>query len=137
MKTEPTSNNIWQIKLLLSQMEHHNRTALGQMTVDGQEPPEPLISSEYTIAIKQKVCQTLDSWELKLTPFLRKYLGLPSSRRLSNCEDASKRYLGAFIVYHDLPRNVLSDSVNDNELAVLLNKSLSAEALSQIETLVR
>lgn len=137
MKTEPTSNNIWQIKLLQSQIEHHNRTTHDQMTIDGQEANEPLISSEYTLAIKQKVCHTLDSWELKLTPYLRKYLGLPSSRKLNHCDDNSKRCLSAFIVYHDLQRNVMNNSLNDSELGVLLNKALSAEALSKIETLVR
>lgn len=138
MKTEPTSNHMWQIKLLLSQIEHHNRTSLDQMTVDGQESNEPLISNEYTLAIKQKVCHTLDSWEMNLTPLLRKYLGLPSgSKRLNNSDDATKRCLSAFIVYHDLQKNILSDSANDNELSVLLNKALSAEALSKIETLVK
>lgn len=103
-----------------------------------EEETEPLISTEFTIAIKQKVCHIFDSLELKLQPYLRKYLGLPSSRKLANCDDSTLKSLSAYITYHDLEKNVLKNCVNEDELSILLNKSsLSVEALSKLEELVR
>lgn len=133
MKTEPTSYHMWQIKLLLSQIDKHNQQALNEMTVDGQEQTEPVISNEYMLAIKQKVCHVFDSWEVILSPLLRKYLGLSSSRKLNDCDDSLKMFLSAYIVYHDLHRNVLGGCADEDELSVMFgNKALSSEALGKV-----
>lgn len=112
MKPDPSSHNIWQIKLLLSHIESHNSKAMNEMKIDGQETQnEPLISSEFTLAIKQKVSNVFDSWESRLTPYLRKYLGLPSSRKISTCDDDVKKILAGFLVYHDMPKGGLNNAV--------------------------
>nr|XP_049700108.1 anaphase-promoting complex subunit 1 [Helicoverpa armigera] len=121
MKPDPSSYHIWQIKLLLSQIESHNKRTMNEMKIDGQESTnEPLISSEFTLAIKQKVSNIFDSWESRLTPFLRKYLGLPSSRKISACDDDVKKILSGFLVYHDLPKGALKEALGDEALSVLL-----------------
>ncbi|XP_052748922.1 anaphase-promoting complex subunit 1 [Galleria mellonella] len=141
MKTDPSSYHMWQIKLLLSQVENHNRRTMNEMKVDGQDVlNEPLISTEFTLAIKQKVASILDSWEDKITPYLRKYLGLPSSRKINACDEETKKILSAFLVYNDLPKGVLNSFVSDNELEVLLGleqHNLSADAINKIEALLR
>ncbi|XP_059045476.1 anaphase-promoting complex subunit 1 [Achroia grisella] len=141
MKTDPSSYHIWQIKLLLSQVENHNRKSMNEMKVDGQDViNEPLISTEFTLAIKQKVSNIFDSWEEKITPYLRKYLGLPSSRRINAFPEEMKKILSAFVIYNDLPKGVLNSFVSDNDLEVLLGlekHNLSAEAVSKIEALLR
>ncbi|CAB3228222.1 unnamed protein product [Arctia plantaginis] len=139
MKPDPSSYNIWQIKLLLSQIDNHNKRVMNEMKIDGQETQnEPLISSEFTLAIKQKVSNIFDSWESRLTPYLRKYLGLPSSRKISTCDDDVKKILAGFLVYHDLPKGGLKNAVGDDELSVLLNlDSLSVEAQSAVWQLYR
>lgn len=112
MKPDPTSYHIWQIKLLLSHIDNHNRRTMNEMKVDDQDPTnEPLISNEFTLAIKQKVSSIFDSWESRLAPFLRKYLGLPSSRKISGCDDDVKKILSGFLVYHDLPKGAMKDAV--------------------------
>ncbi|KAM3961524.1 LOW QUALITY PROTEIN: anaphase-promoting complex subunit 1-like [Aphomia sociella] len=141
MKTEPTSYHIWQIKLLLSQIENHNKKTMNEMKVDGQDVQnEPLISTEFTLAIKQKVSNIFDSWEVKITPYLRKYLGLPSSRKINTCDEETKKILSAFLIYNDLPKGILKTDVSDNDLEVLLGlekENLSADAVSKIEALLR
>ncbi|XP_026741870.1 anaphase-promoting complex subunit 1 [Trichoplusia ni] len=138
MKPDPSSFHVWQIKLLLSQIENHNRRSMNEMKVDGQESQnEPLISSEFTLAIKQKVSNIFDSWEGRLTPFLRKYLGLPSSRRISTCDDDVKKILSGFLVYHDLPKGALKDVMGEDTLSVLLAlEGLSVNACSKLATLL-
>ncbi|XP_075976673.1 anaphase promoting complex subunit 1 [Anticarsia gemmatalis] len=139
MKPEPSTYNIWQIKLLLSQIENHNKRIMNEMKIDGQDTQnEPLISSEFTLAIKQKVSNIFDTWEAKLVPYLRKYLGLPSSRKISSCEDEIKKILAGFLVYHDLPKSGLMDVVGEDELSVLLHlDNLSVEGQSKVWELVR
>ena len=111
MKQDPSSYHVWQIKLLLSQIENHNKRTMNEMKVDGQETSnEPLISSEFTLAIKQKVANIFDSSEARLTPFLRKYLGLPSSRKIGSCDDDVKKILSGFLVYHDIPKGALKNA---------------------------
>ncbi|KAJ8719345.1 hypothetical protein PYW08_011520 [Mythimna loreyi] len=139
MKPDPSSYHIWQIKLLLSQIENHNKRAMNEMKVDGQEASnEPLISSEFTLAIKQKVSNIFDTWEARLTPFLRKYLGLPSSRKISTCDDDVKKILSGFLVYRDIPKGALKDAAGDDELSVLLSlEGVSAEAQRALAELLR
>ncbi|CAH0686482.1 unnamed protein product [Spodoptera exigua] len=139
MKPEPTSYHIWQIKLLLSQIDNHNRRTMNEMKVDDQEATnEPLISNEFTLAIKQKVSNIFDSWESRLAPFLRKYLGLPSSRKISGCDDDVKKILSGFLVYHDLPKGAMKDAVGDDELSVLLQlEGVSMEGMSKVCDLLR
>lgn len=139
MKTEPTSYHMWQIKLLLSQIDSHNKRVSSEMTVDGLDSQnEPLISTEFTLAIKQKISLIFDKWEMKITPFLRKYLGMPSNRKISSCDDEIKRILTSFLVYHDLPKGVLRNSMGDEISLVLCdNLALSPEAVSKIEDLLR
>lgn len=139
MKTEPSTYHIWQIKLLLSQIENHNKKAQNEMRIDDEEYHEPLISSEFTLAIGQKVGSIFDSFEPKITPLLRKYLGLPSSRKISHTEDVLKKVLSAFLVYHDIPKGVLSGVNSDNTLAVLLQLdscNVSVSAVSKIQSLL-
>ncbi|XP_061376792.1 anaphase-promoting complex subunit 1 isoform X2 [Danaus plexippus] len=131
MKTEPSAYNMWQIKILLSQIENHNKRTTSQMTVDDLEHNEPLISTEFTMAIKQKVLSILDKWEPKITPYLRKYLGLPSSRKWT-CDDDTKRALTSYLVYYSLPRNVLRD-VTDTTLC---DTTLSSEGVSAVRSLI-
>ncbi|KAI8431904.1 hypothetical protein MSG28_004457 [Choristoneura fumiferana] len=103
-------------------------------------PNEPLMSSEFTLSIKQKVANIFDSWEQKITPYLRKYLGLPGTRKISNTDEDVKKILSCFLIYHDLPRNVLKNVDGDCELGCILaleSLALSAEALHKIQTLVR
>ncbi|XP_049874978.1 anaphase-promoting complex subunit 1 [Pectinophora gossypiella] len=139
MKTDPTSYHVWQVKLLLSHVEHYNRQTLNEMRVDGQESSEPLISNEHAIAIKQKVANIFDTWELQIAPYLRKYLGLPSSRKINACEDNLKKFLSSYVVYHDLPKSAVKlDS--DSELMMILGldgAGLSAEAVGKIGELLR
>ncbi|XP_013191577.1 anaphase-promoting complex subunit 1 [Amyelois transitella] len=141
MKTNPTSYQIWQIKLLLSQIENQNKRAMNEMKVDGQDlTNEPLISTEFSFAIKQKVSHIFDSWEVKIVPYLRKYLGLSSNRKISSCEEDMKRILSAFLVCYDLPKGVLRNFVGENDLEVILGLeelNLTAEAVSKIEALLR
>ncbi|KAL4715619.1 hypothetical protein ACJJTC_006198 [Scirpophaga incertulas] len=141
MKTNPSTYHMWQIKLLLSQIEAHNRRNINEMKIDGQDVQnEPLISTEFTLAIKQKVSNVFDGWEIKIIPYLRKYLGLPSSRKICSCDEDMKKILSSYLVFHDLPKGVLRNVVVDNELSVLLDlerSHLSVDALSKIETLLR
>lgn len=141
MKNDPSTYHMWQIKLLLSQIENHNKRAMDEMKVDGQDVQnEPLISTEFTLAIKQRMGNTFDGWEIKIIPYLRKYLGLPSSRKISTCEDDMKKILSSYLVYHDLPRNVLRNVSSENELGVLMDLDsmhLTVDALSKIELLLR
>ncbi|XP_028156342.1 anaphase-promoting complex subunit 1 isoform X2 [Ostrinia furnacalis] len=141
MKTEPSTYHMWQIKLLLSQIDNYNKRTMDEMKIDGQDVQnEPLISTEFTLAIKQRVGNVFDGWEIKIIPYLRKYLGLPSSRKISSCEEDMKKILSSYLVYHDLPRGVLRNVMSDNELGVIMdleNMSLSIEALSKIELLLR
>lgn len=140
MKTNPSTYHIWQVKLLLSQIEAHNRRSLNDMKVDGQDQNEPLMSSEFTLSIKQKVASIFDSWEQKITPYLRKYLGLPSTRKISHTDEDIRKILSCFLIYHDLPRNVLKNVDGESELECILaleSLALSVEAMHKIQTLVR
>lgn len=141
MKTDPSTYHMWQIKLLLLQIYNHNKRVMDEMKIDGQDVQnEPLISTEFTLAIKQRVGNVFDGWEIKIIPYLRKYLGLPSSRRISSCDEDMKKILSSYLVYHDLPRGVLKNVMSDNELGVMMeleNMSLSVDALSKIELLLR
>ncbi|XP_041981224.1 anaphase-promoting complex subunit 1 [Aricia agestis] len=137
MKTEPTSYHMWQIKLLLSQIDAHHKRSNTDMTVDGTETNEPLVSTQFVVAIKQKVANIFDKWEGKITPYLRKYLGLPSSRNINSCEEDIKRMLSTYVVYHDLPRSVLRNVDDELSLVLCSELNLSAEAVSKIEALVR
>ncbi|CAH0400129.1 unnamed protein product [Chilo suppressalis] len=141
MKTDPSTYHMWQIKMLLSQIESHNRRILDEMKVDGQDVQnEPLISTEFTLAIKQRVCNIFDGWEIKIIPYLRKYLGLPSSRKISSSDEDMRKILSSYLVFHDLPKGVLRSVSSDNELGVILDLeryNLSVDALSKIETLLR
>ncbi|XP_068629420.1 anaphase-promoting complex subunit 1 [Battus philenor] len=99
MKNEPTSYHIWQVKLLLSQVEHQNRLTSAEMKVDGEESnSEPLMSTEFTLAIKQKVASVLDAWEARVAPQLRKYVGAGTGRR----GDDVRRQLAAYVLYHEV-----------------------------------
>ncbi|XP_061717841.1 anaphase-promoting complex subunit 1 [Cydia pomonella] len=138
MKTDPSTYHIWQVKLLLSQIEAHNKRALSDMRVDGQDQNEPLMSSEFTLAIKQKVAHIFDGWEHKITPYLKKYLGLPSTRKISSTDDDIKKILCAFLIFHDLPRNVLKGVDCDLEgIMAMEGLSLSVEAVYKIESMLR
>ncbi|CAG5043393.1 unnamed protein product [Parnassius apollo] len=100
MKREPTVYHVWQVKLVLSQVERQARAAAAEMAVDGLEPAaEPLISPEFTLAIKQRVCAIFDSWEPRLASQLRRYLGLSGGRRVGAEWRAA---LAAYVLYHEL-----------------------------------
>ncbi|XP_052742011.1 anaphase-promoting complex subunit 1-like [Bicyclus anynana] len=141
MKTEPTSYYTWQIKLLLSQIESHNKRASTEMTIDGaDQPSEPLISTEFTLAIKQKIAQIYDKWEIKITPYLRRYLRVPGCReglfesvKAGTQEWDTRRMFSSFVVYHSLVRDDWSD-----ELSMALTESrITADAVSKISALLR
>lgn len=141
MKTEPTSYNIWQIKLLLSHIESHNKRTIEEMKIDGQDTPyEPFISSEFTMAIKQKVSHIFDSWEPQIAPhlstYLRKWSGFVNTR-INTCEDKLKKMLSTFLVYHDLPRNLLGYESEASLLLGLDGTNLSAEAADKVGALLR
>lgn len=141
MKTEPTSYNIWQIKLLLSHIENHTKRTIEEMKIDGQDTPyEPLISNEFTMAIKQKVSHIFDGWEPLIAPYLSTYLRKWSSfghTRISSCDDKLKKMLSTFLVYHDLPRNLLSYKSEFSLLLGLDETNLSAEAVDKVGELLR
>ncbi|XP_026330751.1 anaphase-promoting complex subunit 1 isoform X3 [Hyposmocoma kahamanoa] len=141
MKTEPTSYNIWQIKLLLSHIENHSKRTIEEMKIDGQDTPyEPLISNEFTMAIKQKVSHIFDGWEPLIAPYLSTYLRKWSSfghTRISSCDDKLKKMLSTFLVYHDLPRNLLSYKSEFSLLLGLDETNLSAEAVDKVGELLR
>lgn len=134
MKSDASTYNIWQIKLLLSQIDNHNKKVINEMKIDGQDiQSEPLISNEFTLAIKQRVSNIFDTWEARLTPYLRRYLGLPSSRKIGSCDDEVKKMLAGFLVYHDLPKGGLREVMGEEELSVLLNASkLTAEGAERL-----
>ncbi|XP_045484614.1 anaphase-promoting complex subunit 1 [Pieris rapae] len=139
MRTEPSSYHMWQIKLLLAQVESLSRRSSDEMDVDDNEN-EPLISTEFTLAVKQKIALVFDKWELKILPFLRKYLGMPSSRSINGCHDDIKRILASFLVYHELRRNLLGESGFDtSELGLVMceKASLSGVAACKVLELVR
>lgn len=135
MKTTPSVSHIWQLKLLRSLVDGHQRRTATEMTVDGDHT-EPILSPELTHAIKQKAATIFDKWEVKITPYLRKYLGMPSSRDINTCEETVKRFLASFLVYYDIPKGGLRD-VGGGELSVLCELGLSADAVSKIECLLR
>ncbi|XP_050344648.1 anaphase-promoting complex subunit 1 [Nymphalis io] len=108
MKTEPTSYHVWQIRLLLSLIDSHNERTTNEMTIDGIDAQnDPLISIEFTSAVRQRVAAIFDRWEARIAPFLRKYLGLASGRSAAACDAATRRVLSAFAVRHGLPRAAL------------------------------
>ncbi|CAH2241616.1 jg3948 [Pararge aegeria aegeria] len=143
MKTEPTSYYTWQIKLLLSQIDNHNKRASSEMPVDGADSPcEPLISNEFTLAIKQKIALIYDKWEIKITPYLRRYLRMPGCREglfegigkvNSSTEWENRRMFSSFVVFHSLSRDVWSDEMS----MVLGDSRLNADAVSKISALLR
>ncbi|KAJ0176308.1 hypothetical protein K1T71_008482, partial [Dendrolimus kikuchii] len=138
MKNDPCTYNIWQIKLLLSQIENHNRRAQSEMKVDGQETNEPLISGEFTLAIKQKISNIFDGWNLKLAPYLRKYLGLPSNKKLNTCDEDLKKMLTAYLIFHDFPKGSLKDITSDETCALLaLERGLGVEGTGRVGEMVR
>jgi hypothetical protein len=114
---------------------------MDEMKIDGQDiQNEPLISTEFTLAIKQRVSNIFDGWEIKIIPYLRKYLGLPSSRKISACDEEMKKVLSSYLAFYDLPKGVLKNVMSDNELGVLLDLeqlNLSVEAISKVQTLLR
>ncbi|CAH2090046.1 unnamed protein product [Euphydryas editha] len=73
-------------------------------------------------------------WDLKVTPYLRKYLGMPSSRKISGCESDLKKILSAYLVYNELPRGSLGAA--DHE-ACALRAPLSAQGSSAAAALLR
>lgn len=141
MKTEPTSYNVWQIKLLLSHIENHTKRNMEEMKIDGQETPyEPFISHEFTMAIKQMVSYVFDTWEPQIAPYLSTYLRKWSSfvnTRISACDDKLKNMLSSFLVFHDLPRNLLSYESEVSLLLGLDDMNLSAEAVTKVAELLR
>lgn len=141
MKTEPTSYHIWQIKLLQSHIENHNKRTIEEMKIDGQDTPyEPFISNEFTMAIKQEVSHIFDSWEPQIAPYLSTYLRKWSGfvmPRISSGDDKLKKMLSTFLVYHDLPRNLLSYESEVSLLLGLDGTNLSAEAVDKVGQLLR
>ncbi|CAK1583078.1 unnamed protein product [Parnassius mnemosyne] len=100
MKSEPTSYQVWQVKLVVSQVARQARGAAAEMCVDGQDAAaEPLISAEFALAVQQRVCAVLDSWEPRLAAQLRRYLGLSGGRRVGAEWRAA---LAAYVLYHEL-----------------------------------
>ncbi|CAK1542886.1 unnamed protein product [Leptosia nina] len=132
MRTSPSSYHMWQMKLLLSQTEALSRRGCSEMKVDDVDS-EPLVSHEFTLAVKQRIALLFDKWELKILPFLRKYLGMPSSRTINSCQEDVKRILASFLMYHELRRNLLRDSGFDtSELGLVMceKAALSGDAAS-------
>ncbi|CAG4961366.1 unnamed protein product [Colias eurytheme] len=135
MRTDPTSYHMWQIKLLLSHMDSHWRRSRDAMSVDGAEQNEPLISNEFTVAIKQKVAQALDVWEPKLIPLLRRYLST-TTRGGKQGDAATRKALAAYLSYYELPRlPLLLSSIP--ELVLATPVPLSVRALGAIMSLAR
>ncbi|XP_028037199.1 anaphase-promoting complex subunit 1-like isoform X2 [Bombyx mandarina] len=139
MKTDPSAYHTWQMKLLLSQVEQLDKRSTAEMKVDGLEAhSEPLVSAEFTLAIKQKVALAFDAFELRLTPYLRKYVGLPSSRDFNNCEPLLKKALSAFLVYHDIKRGELRGCAGEEGGAlVLAGGAGGAEGAARLGALLR
>lgn len=139
MKINPSTYHSWQIKLLQSQMEFHNRKLLTEMNIDGTESStESLISNEFTLAVNQKISETFDTYEAKLTPYLKKYLGLPSNKKINNLDENLKKFLSAYITFYDLPKAVFKGCI-ENPLSLLLeleNFNLNVMSVSKIESLI-
>lgn len=130
------------MKLLQSQIDNYNRKALTEMNVDENESTntEPLICNEFAISIQQKLNEVLDKWEPKMAPLLKKYLGLPGTKKINTCENNLKKILSAFVVYYDLPKNVFNGAKCDNCLSVLMKLesfNLDVSAVHLIERLIR
>lgn len=69
---------------------------------------------------------------------MKKYLGLPSTRKISSTDDDIKKILCAFLIFHDLPRNVLKGVDCDLEgIMAMEGLSLSVEAVYKIESMLR
>ncbi|CAH2041751.1 unnamed protein product, partial [Iphiclides podalirius] len=101
MKTEPSSYQVWQVKLLLAQVESQARLASAEMKVDGEESgSDGLISIEFAMALKQRVAAALDEWGGRVGPLLRRYAGLaaPAAPPAPHL----RRLLAAYVLYHEV-----------------------------------
>ncbi|XP_050663661.1 anaphase-promoting complex subunit 1-like [Leptidea sinapis] len=128
MKTEPTSYHMWQVKLLVAQAELVNARAALTMAVDDDTPADTLVSTEFTLAVKQKITLVFDKWETRILPYLRKYLGLPSSRKIHTSDDETKRILASYLVYHDLPRDVLREDTDEMGVVLCEGRGVGASS---------
>lgn len=120
MRMNPTSYNMWQMKLLMSQIDNHNQRYTTTRT-EGEAQKidvEPLLSLEFAISIKQRVSNETDSWELSLVPHLRKYIGLEDDSELETNELIIKR-LSAFVTYYDIPKDIVQSEEGVNNLNLL------------------
>ncbi|KPI90988.1 Anaphase-promoting complex subunit 1 [Papilio xuthus] len=102
MRTEPTSYDVWQMRLLVSLAEQQSAAAAAEMPVDGDEAPaEPLVSAELALALKQRVAALLDDWQPRLAPALRRYAGAGGASAAGRRSGEEARHaLAAYVLYH-------------------------------------
>lgn len=135
MRSDPTSFHVWQMKLLQAQVDKQNMRAQSA-NAENEYPDEPLISNEFTQSIMQRLNDVFDSYDVAASS-LKKYLGLPSAKKLGAAESLHKKILSALVVYYDLPKDVFADGFDVLETILKSEQlNLNMNAFSRIMKLV-
>lgn len=137
MSHNPKSHHVWQIKILMCQMESHNNKHY-QDPNSMEEPilsSEPLLSNEFALSIKQKMATVMDSWEPELVQSLKNYL-----KNVDSFSNVNMNKLATYVTYHDIPKALLGNNVaigNLNLINLIVNSDISNIDSSCIQNIIR